>query len=146
MLFETKVEASGGKTLFDVHRWPRDGDTAWSFSEVVEKPLGPVFPIGMHTEEPLWRMYMWENTQDWTNSFFQRHQTMACISQFVDYLWTSSRVYLEASTFVSTTLAEFWYTFKQFKIGLLVLIHFWYRFDTQYLIPFNVISYRFPAI
>ena len=55
MLVETKVEASKNTILFHVHRWSKSRDT-YHFL----KSVGPVFPIGMHTESHL--------------------QTMACIS------------------------------------------------------------------
>ena len=36
-------------TLFDIHRWSRCRHI--SFPQVVEKLLGPLLPIDMHTEE-----------------------------------------------------------------------------------------------
>ena len=45
--------------------------------------------------------------QDWTNSIFNSFR-QRLVSQLLDHLWTSNKVYLEASTIVSTNMKKYY--------------------------------------
>ncbi len=50
------------------------------FPKVVEKSYGPVFPIGMHTEDLSRSMHSEEKYTELDQLIFQLPQTMICIS------------------------------------------------------------------
>ncbi len=102
ILVETKDEASK-QTLFDVIRWSRSPRYTSFYKVIIEKLLGPVFPIGMHTQGCHDECTMENNTLDWTNSFFNSFSQWL-VSWLLDHLWTSNNVYFKASTFVSTNM------------------------------------------
>ncbi len=59
-----------------------------------------------------------------------KQTTTNTVKSFAETFWRVWRINHYVHIFLQHPLAELWYTFEPIKIGHLVLIHFWYGFDT----------------